>query len=327
MGPILISGLGSIGRRHLTNLLTLGAKDIILHRTSPAPVDEAPDLPVYKNLQEALQLNPEVVIVSNPTAFHMKTTMEAVNAGCHVFIEKPLSHSWAGVEELEVMVKKRNPIVMMGFDMRFDPGLQKVKTLLDEGVIGPVVSVQAQVGQYLPDWHPHEDYRQGVSARQDTGGGVILDLIHEIDYVTWLIGPVAEMMCFADHVSSLDIETEDVAEIVLKFHSGVLGTIHLDYIQRSPSRFCRIVGEEGTIVWDYFEQKVSWFKVGKEHWEEWTYPEAMRNDRFLNEMTHLLACLEGRESPLADFSVGKTTLKLALAAKKSAEKNAICKIV
>ena len=141
------------------------------------------------------------------------------------------------------------------------------------------------------------------------------------------MGPVREVVCFSDRVSSLEIETEDNAEIILKFQNGTMGTIHLDYIQRCPSRFCRIVGEEGTIVWDYFDQKVSWFKAGKEHWEEWAYLERVRNDRFLDEMAYFLSCLDGKELPQADFNVGTFTLKLALAAKESAEKNTVCKIM
>src|SRR5204863_1092430 len=126
-----------------------------------------------------------------------------------------------------------------------------------------LVAMQAQVGQYLPDWHPWEDYRRGVSARRDTGGGVILDLIHELDYLLWLNGEVSQVACVADHVSSLEIETEDVAAILLRFANGAIGTVHLDYLQRAPSRTCRLIGEDGTICWDYFGQQVSWYSAGE----------------------------------------------------------------
>ena len=217
MVRVLIAGLGSIGRRHLRNLLRLGVDDILLYRTRPDPPEEAPELPVFTDLSLALAARPDVVIVSNPTSHHLRVAVPAAEAGCHLFIEKPLSHSWAGVDELLATVRRRGLITLMGFDLRFDPGLRTIRGLLADGRIGRVVGVQAQVGQYLPDWHPWEDYRRGVSARVEAGGGVILDLIHELDYLTWLLGPASSVACFADRVSGLEIETEDTAAMLLRF--------------------------------------------------------------------------------------------------------------
>lgn len=314
---VLIAGLGSIGRRHLHNLRQLGVSDIVLHRTTPDHLPEASELPVAIDLTEALARRPDVVIVSNPTAHHLEVAVPAAQVGCDLFVEKPLSHSWDGVEDLLSIVAAKSLMTLIGFDLRFDPGLEKVKALLEAGSIGNVVSIQAQVGQYLPDWHPTEDYRHGVSARRKTGGGVILDLIHELDYVTWLVGPVLRVSCLAERVSGLEIETEDVAAIVLRFESGAIGTVNLDYLQRAPSRTCRVVGETGTILWDYHAQRVTWFVAGP-GWSEVEYPAYQRNDRFLAEMKHLLACVRRQERPRVDAWAGSRTLKLALAAKESA---------
>lgn len=318
MSRILIAGLGSIGRRHLRNLMQTGQHEIVLCRSRPSPVEEAPELPVYTDLPKALATRPDLVIVSTPTAHHVSVALPAAQAGCHLFIEKPLSHAWDGVDELVREIQGRGLLSLMGFDLRFDPGLCKIKELLEEGVIGRVVSIQAQVGQYLPDWHPWEDYRKGVSASSEMGGGVILDLIHELDYVTWLLGPVSELACFAGHVSKLEIRTEDTAAILLQFENGAIGTIHLDYLQRTPSRTCRIIGEEGTIVWDYHAAHVRWYKAGKDQWEECSYPNRQRNDRFLSELKHVLACVAGQEQPRTDVTIGSQVLRLALAAKESA---------
>jgi len=323
---ILIAGLGSIGRRHLTNLLQLGVRDIALLRQSAAPFNEARELPVFTDLPTALETQPDVVIVCNPTAYHLQVALPAARAGCHLFIEKPLSHSWEGVEDLLSVIRKKNLVTAVGFDLRFDPGLCKVKELLEQESIGRVVAIQAQVGQYLPDWHPSEDYREGTSARLEKGGGVILDLIHELDYVTWLLGPVAEIFCFAEKVSRLEIETEDTAAMALKFKSGAIGTIHLDYIQRVPSRTCRIIGEQGTIEWNYFAKKVFRYTPEEITPEEFEFSISQRNDRFLEEMRHLLACLEGREQPKVDAFAASRALKVALAAKRSAASGQLCRI-
>ncbi|MGB4069917.1 MAG: Gfo/Idh/MocA family oxidoreductase [Nitrospira sp.] len=317
MPRILIAGLGSIGLRHLNNLLQLGEKDILLLRTQNEPVKEAPNLPVYTNLQDALLQNPEAVIVSNPTSHHMDVAMQAARAGCNLFVEKPLSHTWENVENLLALAKEKRIIGMVGFDMHFDPGLQKVRQLLKEGTIGHITAIQAQVGQYLPDWHPWEDYRKGVSAQVETGGGVILDLIHEIDYVTWLMGGAREVISMNDHVSTLEIETEDTASIMIRFKNNAIGTINLDYIQRTLSRSSRIVGEEGTITWDLLNQKVSWFLAEDKAWHDFSYAGFQRNDRFLAEMKHFLDCLQGRAEPEVNLESGGHSLKIALAAKES----------
>jgi predicted dehydrogenase len=130
---VLIAGLGSIGRRHLANLRLLGVHDIWLYRTKPEPVKDAPELPVFTDLGEALAAKPDVVFVSTPTAHHLEVALPAARAGCNLFIEKPLSHSWAGVEELLSIIQDRCLVALMGFDLRFDPGLCQVKTLLEEG--------------------------------------------------------------------------------------------------------------------------------------------------------------------------------------------------
>jgi predicted dehydrogenase len=326
MFRILIAGLGSIGRRHLCNLRHLGVKDILLYRTIPEQLKEAPELPVFTDLRQALAAQPNIVIVSNPTAYHLQIALPAAQAGCNLFIEKPLSHSWDGVEELLSTIRERHLLALVGFDLRFDPGVCKVKALLEEGRIGRVVAIQAQVGQYLPDWRPWEDYRTGMSARIDRGGGVILDLIHELDYVSWLIGSVSHVACFTDKVSSLEIETEDIAAILLRFKDGAIGTVHLDYIQRIPSRTCRIIGEAGTIFWDYYANKVCWYEANKDVWKEFEYSNFQRNDRFLAEMQYLLACVQGLAQPKVDICQGSQVLKLALASKESALTGERCRV-
>ena len=326
MCRILIAGLGSIGRRHLANLRQLASGDILLFRTTPERLEEAPQLPVFTDLGQALAAQPDVVIVSNPTAHHLEVALPAARAGCNLFIEKPLSHSWEGVEELLSVIQEQRLLALIGFDLRFDPGLCQVKTLLEEGCIGRVVAIQSQVGQYLPDWHPWEDYRKSSSASVDKGGGVILDLIHELDYVSWLIGPVGSLTCFADRVSGLEIATEDTAAIFLRFENGAIGTVHLDYIQRAPSRTCRVIGTEGTITWDYFAQTVRWYEARKDVWQAFEYGSFQRNDRFVAEMRHLLACLRGQELPKVGITWGSRILQLALMAKESALTGRACRV-
>jgi predicted dehydrogenase len=318
---ILVAGFGSIGKRHVRNLRTLAPIEVIAYRVGgePLPPEFQGDwITETVDLDEALARGPVAALVCSPPSHLMKVALPIAQAGCHLFIEKPLSHTMDGVAELVSLVKEKNLVSLMGYNLRYHPGLQLVKSLIDDRRIGRVVSLRVQVGQYLPDWHPWEDYRKGYSARQDLGGGVITDLIHEIDYVRWLGGNVRRVACFADHVSHLEIDTEDVAEILLDFESGAIGSVHVDYVQRVPTRGCQIIGDEGTIVWDDSAGEVRLFEVKDSEWQTFHQKGFERNDMYVAEMKHFLDCLEGHDSPVVDIREGAEVLKIALAAREDA---------
>ncbi len=234
-----VIGCGSIGKRHIGNLLSAGAGKVTAHDVREdrrREVHEKFGIEVSGDLGAALSGNPDVAFVCSPTAFHLEHALRATRAGCHVFIEKPVSDSLAGLEELAGELAKRGRTSMVGCNFRFHPGLRQVKSLLDDGRIGRVISFRSRFGHYLPDWHPWEDYRDTYSARRDLGGGVLLDRIHEIDYAAWLFGKVDAVFAWTGHESRLETDTEDNAEIILRFRNGITGSVHLDYIRRRYAR-------------------------------------------------------------------------------------------
>ena len=168
----LIAGLGSIGRRHFRNLIALGEKDIILLRSHHAtlPDDELSGYPIETDLPTALKkYKPEAVIVANPTALHFDIAIPAAQAGCSILVEKPISHNLDRADELERAAEKGGGRLLVGFQFRFHPGLIRTKQLITDGEIGRVISANVHFGEYLPDWHPWEDYRKGYAARADMG--------------------------------------------------------------------------------------------------------------------------------------------------------------
>lgn len=326
----LIAGLGSIGRRHLRNLAALGERDIVLYRThrSSLPEDELSAFPVETDLQAALGRRPEAVIISNPTSLHLQVAIPAAQAGCHLLLEKPLSHTLQGVDELVAAVQSGGGQALMGFQFRFHPGLQLISRLLREGAIGRPISVHAHWGEYLPGWHPWEDYRLGYSARRDLGGGVVLTLSHPLDYLRWLIGDVHALWAFTASRSDLDLEVEDAAEIGLRFTDGTLGSVHLDYLQRPPAHTLQIIGAQGTIRWDNANGAVHLFRAGDltesgeagsgAGWHTFPPPaDFERNHLFLAEMRHFLQVVRGEAAPLCTLEDGIQALRLALSALES----------
>lgn len=319
---ILIAGLGSIGRRHFRNLVALGEAEIVLYRTgrSTLPDEELAGFPVETDLQRALDLHPDVVVVSNPTALHLEVAIPAARRGCHLLLEKPVSHDLSRVDELRQAVQSSGSRVLVGYQFRFHPGLLKIKELLSRGDIGKVVSARAHWGEYLPAWHPWEDYRQGYSARPELGGGVVLTLSHPLDYLRFLFGEVEALWAFTGRSSGLDLPVEDTAEIGLRFRQGVLGSVHLDYIQRPPEHRLEIIAAEGALRWDSASGNMELFTSKDPHWMCHPAPPGFeRNDLFLAQMKHFLEVARGAAKPVCSLDDGIRALELALAVNRSSE--------
>jgi predicted dehydrogenase len=324
----LIAGLGSIGRRHLRNLVALGERDVVLYRTHRSTLmdDELTGFPVETELESALSHKPDAVIISNPTALHLDVAIPAARAGCHLLLEKPISHNMERVGELDQAVNQSGSQVLVGFQFRFHPGLEKAAELIKQGIVGRPISVRAVYGEYLPGMHPWEDYRKSYSARQELGGGVILTLCHPFDYLRWILGDVASLWAYSDQKNDFDIQVEDTAEIGLHFLSGVVGSVNLNFNQRPRSQFLEIVGVEGTLRWDNETGAVTIFQAKESdsldvipvQWEKYTVPVGFnRNDMFLDEMAHFLDVVKGEAEPVCTLDDGRKALKLALAAHES----------
>lgn len=331
----LIAGLGSIGRRHFRNLIALGEKDIILLRTRKAtlPDDELAGYPVESDIHEALKKHkPDAVIVANPTALHLDVAVPAAEAGCAILLEKPVSDSLDRLDTLQQAVQKSGSRILVGFQFRYHPTLNKARELIQSNAIGKVLTVHAHWGEYLPQWHPWEEYRQSYAARADLGGGVIRTLTHPLDYLRYLIGEVDSLWSFNGHISPLELDVEDVAEIGLKFSNGAIGGVHLNYVQRPPRHTLEIVGTQGTLRWDNSDGILHHYKFSAPFAsysdnppapviETFSPPEDFeRNQLFVAQTRHFIETARGKSDPVCSLEDGIMALRLALAAYESQEK-------
>lgn len=318
---LLIAGLGSIGRRHMRNLIALGEKDIVLYRTrkSTMPEDDLGGFPQESDLQTALKKHkPDAVIVANPTALHLDVAIPAAEAGCSLLLEKPLSHSMERIDALESALKAGGGRVVVGFQFRFHPGLVRAKQLISDGEIGRVISAHVHFGEYLPAWHPWEDYRKGYAARADLGGGVVLTQCHSLDYLPWFVGRVDSIWGFTAKLSDLDVDVEDNAKIGLRFESGALGSIHLDYNQQPPSHYFEVVGTHGSLQWNLSDGATRIYRAEKKDWEVYPLPAGWeRNVMFMDEMRHFIAVARGEVDSSCPLEDGIRVMRLALAVKES----------
>jgi predicted dehydrogenase len=316
----LIVGAGSIGSRHARNLTDLGHETLVWDsdRAARECAERELHADVVTSLEQGLQGRPDGVLVCTPPATHVTVARQAVEAGCHVFVEKPVAHLSDEVPALLDTAKRAGRLFAVGFNMRFLPSLRRVKELVNAGRIGRVHSASANFGFYLPAWrvgHAYED-NYAVSAAQ--GGGVLLDAIHELDYLGWLFGEAAEICCVASHVSALAGDTEDLAEATVRFAAGVVTHIHLDYLRRVYRRDLEIIGADGVISWDYASRTVQVLGPGPDQAEVHDgASDGPKEMMYVEEIRHFIRCLEGREEPLVDGWEALRSLRMVEAAKRS----------
>ena len=316
---VLVVGAGSVGTRHCRNLVALG-HDVTASDADPerrALAAALPGVAVAESLDAGLAGGPAAVLVCTPPSSHVAIARRALEARAHVFIEKPIAAAADDVPELLDLARRQDRLVSVGYNLRFLPSLRRVKALLDAGRIGRVLMARAEFGFYLPAWRPGRDYRDNYAVSRELGGGILLDAIHELDYLGWMLGDAVEVLCAAAHVSDLAGDTEDVAEVTLRFADGALGQVHLDYVRRAYRRRLEVIGAEGVIEWEYPSQRVTVRGPAPDRAEDIAV-EGIDADMYVEEMKHLIRCLEHTDSPLVDGAQALRSLRLVEAAKASA---------
>ena len=333
---ILIVGLGGIGQRHVRNLRALLGDSVeilayrvrrLSHMVTPTlqvdrtrDVEQEYNIRAFDTLEAALAECPDIAFIANPSSLHIPVALACARAGCDLFLEKPLSNSLEGIAELMEEVTKRSLVAMVGYQLRFHPALRALSGIVKSGVLGRLLAVRATVGEYLPGWHPYEDYRNMYASRSALGGGVVLSQIHEFDYLYSLFGPPRRLFSLGGHHSSLEIDVEDVASTLMECHvEGRSLPVHLqqDYLQRPASRECEVIGDAGKCVMNLAGLELVRYGpdgtlVDTQRWEGFD-----RNQLFLDQTSHFLECVENRRKPVVDLADGIWSLRVALAVKES----------
>jgi predicted dehydrogenase len=315
----LVVGAGSIGTRHARNLVALGHA-VCAWDADPgrrAAVAALSGVRLVEDLDAGLAAGSAAVLVCTPPASHIAIARRALDAGAHAFVEKPIAAVADDVPELLELARRRGRLVSVGYNLRFLPSLRGVKSLLDAGRVGRVLAARAEFGFYLPAWRPGRDYRDNYAVSREAGGGILLDAIHELDSLGWMLGDAVEVFCAAAHVSDLAGDTEDVAEVTLRFADGALGQVHLDYVRRAYRRRLEVIGADGVIEWEYPSQRITVRGPEADRAEDIAVPD-LDADMYMEEMKHLVRCLEGREAPRVDGTEALRSLRLVEAAKASA---------
>lgn len=313
---VAVLGLGSIGLRHARNLLALDR--------SVVGFDPAPDRrsALIKSggtavaTRDAAIEAAAAVVVASPNAHHFDDMAAAVDAGRHVFVEKPLAHKVDGVNEVLERALAADRVVFAGLNQRFNPAIREARALIAAGRLGTVLWGRFLAALYLPDWRPWQDHRKGYAA-DPTTGGVIFDAVHEFDLAHYLLGAARTLAATARCSGVLEIPSDDIADIVLGHPGGVVSSLHLDYVTRPPRRIIDLAGTAGLLNVDVLARRLVLHdgegKTALERAYDTTY-----DDDYRDEMAAFLDCIEGGGEPACDGREALAVLGQVIAARSLA---------
>jgi len=255
----LIVGSGSIGQRHIRNLKSIGVDSIVALRSKKGQQKTLPgelNVTEVEEWGEIAKYKPDFAIISNPTSLHLGAIRKSIPFVKGVFIEKPMSDSLEGTEEILNLLDEKKVVSFVGHNLLFHPIVKSIRGFMASREVGRPINIQCQVGQWLPDWHPYEDYRKAYYARRDLGGGVTRTLIHEIHLVAELAGPPVEVCSMLAKSDLLELEVDVISNVMVRHESGCVSQVHLDYIQKPSHRSGVITFERGWATYDFNESRV-----------------------------------------------------------------------
>ena len=320
---VLIVGLGSIGKRHLRlarEQLPHADIRVLRHQMTNSIPEHANGC--FSKLEDAIAFAPQLAVISSPATFHLDSALPLARVGVHLLVEKPLSAAMDGTEHLLEACRKQKTVLLTGYNLRFLPSLRQFKDLLGGQLIGKVLSVRCEIGQYLPSWRPNADYRKSVSARRDLGGGALLELSHELDYLRWIFGEMEWVKATLSRQSRLAIDVEDTVHLILGFVSAadgrqLIASVNMDFVRHDTTRLCTVIGEKGSLRWNGLTGVVDLFEEGAKSWREIFRHSQQRDDSYLAEWQHFLGCINTQTPASISGEDGRAVLQIVEAIRQS----------
>jgi len=307
-----VLGLGSIGSRHARNLVALG-HDVVGYDPRPAsghePWARAP------SPSEALA-TVEAAVVATPTAMHAEHATLALERGLPVLVEKPITVDPLEADRVVALAADHGLTCGVAMNLRFHRGVLALRDLVSQGRLGEIRFAQVWCGSDLRTWRPGTDYRTSYSARADLGGGIVRDAIHELDYLTWILGPAASVTAEVAHISDLEIDVEDIAAALIRLAGGALASVDLTYVDPVYRRGCMLVGAESTARWDWTRGTVEIARPD-------AAPEALDvaadvAETYVDEMRDFIDAARAGRAPRTSAAEGRDAVRLADALLRSA---------
>lgn len=288
---IIVFGAGSIGERHIKNLWNLGFREISVFRQRKLPFRDLDGINIRViTTWDELECNvPFAAIICSPTSQHLLQTLKCAELGIHCLIEKPLSHNLQNFSLLSDTVKKNNVFVYVGYMMRFHPLIIKIKEIINSKQYGNLLSLNSKWGEYLPDWHPWENYKDSYASKKELGGGVALTLSHDIDIANFLVcSKVVKYAKINNYKSNLEIDVESGADILVRYEDKTTANIHLNFHEKNKERFLKLIFDNASINFNYYDSELIITNHNKKD-EVFIENDFDRNNLFIDQSKYFLS--------------------------------------
>lgn len=323
----VVVGSGSIARRHMSNIRATYPEASIQCVSASGRELNISELPesvmACPSLAHTIEGGPGYAIIASPAPLHVTQAALLLSAGFTVLVEKPLSDSLINFRTHAETLRLYNDKLAVAYNLRFMPSAAVVKAVVESTSLGSILSVSSEVGQYLPDWRPDSDYRKNVSAQRALGGGALLELSHELDYIQWLFGRIESVYCHARTSGRLQLDVEDTVDALMRTQEGYIVNLHMDFLQRAPVRRCKIVAQNATLEWDILENRVVLRNRGGVDSVLHDDPEYDRNQMYVDELNAFVDMAHGRRAPWVTLEQGIETLRLVEALKQSSTTSSV----
>jgi predicted dehydrogenase len=317
----LVVGVGSIGERHTRCFLATGRAVAGICESNgerrAAVAEQYAVEGAYEQLDEALAQLWDAVLVATPAHTHIPIATQVAQRGINLLIEKPLSASLEGVDELKALVAGQGLIAAVGYQYRAHPGVRAMKEALDSGRFGKPLQVYGAVGQSFPFYRPA--YRDVYFARREHGGGAIQDAItHLLNLAEFLAGPITRLAVDAGHQSLEGVTVEDTVHVIAR-HGDVMANYALNLYQHPNESQITVVCERGTLRFELHQKRWRSMTEPEGPWEDHVYELKDRDSWYVAHADAFLDVLEGKAEALCTLDDGIQTLRVNLAALRSAE--------
>ena len=320
----LVIGLGSMGKRRIRNLQYLKAGEIIgfdIKEDRRKETKEKFGIDVFSNFKKAIDAKPDAFIICNPPNLHMEYAKIAAENDIHFFME--LNMSTGPMEALIEICKKKDIVAAPSCTMRFHPNIRLMKTLFESNRIGKIVAFTYHSGQYLPDWHPWEDYHNFFASQRETGGCKEI-ILFELVWILWLFGNIEKVLSMKKKTTILDSDIDDIYQILLQFKNGSIGHLLVDVVSRISTRNLTVVGQKGTIEWNWIDDVIKLYDAEEKKWTEIKNREAYKDKgykyiefMYIEEMRSFLQAIKEKKQYNYSLSKDLKILKIFEAIEKN----------
>lgn len=313
-----IIGLGSIGKRHLRLVKEIRPDiEVIVMRSGHGASckEEKIATKIVSSIDLIIAEGIQAAIISSPATLHIEQSLDLAKAGIHLLIEKPISKTSDGINQLLKILNEKNLIAMVGYVLRQDPGAIKFKKLIDDNSVGGILHARIECGSYLPEWRPGLDYKKTVSARSELGGGALLELSHELDYLHWFFGKPKDVQAMLRNSGLLGIDVEDQVDLLITSAQGYCISVQIDFNRRHLERKCKVLTTEGELTWDAVNKNVT-YKLAEKVEKIYSYDNE-RDYIYRKQLNIFIDCIENNITPPVTIENGVDVMKLIDSAREA----------